>query len=90
MSNYISFNFDWELDGNDCIIKVVDFIHVKPHRGSPLTCDSDLDYYGYTEYDTEVVNPDGSKPDWMTPELQKKAEDAVITHLEHESDVFGD
>lgn len=51
--------FDWEVeteDGDliDVTIVVDHFHHQPPHRGSAHTCDSDADYYGYTECDWHV------------------------------------
>jgi hypothetical protein len=37
-------------------VEVTHFDHHPPHRGSPHTCDSSDDYYGYTDIDWKFVD----------------------------------
>ena len=55
MSDYIvsigndEMDFDLGID--------IGYYHCQPpHKGSPHTCDSDMDYYGYTDLDYSIVS----------------------------------
>ena len=58
--------------GIPCIAKVTHFYRQAPWRGSAHTCDSDLDYYGYTEREFEILDRRGRPAPW----LERKATDA--------------
>lgn len=58
--------------GIPCIAKVTHFYRQAPWRGSAHTCDSDLDYYGYTECEFEILDRRGRPAPW----LERKATDA--------------
>ena len=47
------------VSGIPCIAKVTHFFRQAPHRGSAHTCDSDLDYYGYTECEFDIMYTEG-------------------------------
>ena len=57
--------------GIPCIARVTHFFQQAPHRGSPHTCDSDLDYYGYAECEFDILDRRGRPAPW----LERKATD---------------
>ncbi len=57
--------------GIPCIARVTHFYRQAPWRGSAHTCDSDLDYYGYTECEFDILDRRGRPAPW----LERKATD---------------
>lgn len=55
---YTTYDYSFELDDQwvDLELEVLDFAHVEPHKGSPHTCDSDMDYYGYTDISWDIFS----------------------------------
>jgi hypothetical protein len=56
MSNSYQYEVEISIGGDPIRIGVISFEHVPPYRGSAMNCDSDWDYYGYTEVEWEVIN----------------------------------
>ena len=55
--------------GIPCLINVT-YLHIqKPWRGSPHTCDSDLDFYGYEEVEFEVCDQRGRYAEWLEKKM---------------------
>ena len=48
--------------GIPCIARVTHYFRQAPHRGGAHTCDSDLDYYGYTECEFDILDRRGRPP----------------------------
>lgn len=59
--------------GIPCLIGVASFTKVPPWRGSPWTCPSDWDYYGYTDMEWEVLDRRGRRADWLARKLNARA-----------------
>lgn len=66
--------------GIPCIARVTHFHLQRPHRGSPHTCHSDLDYYGYTECEFQILDRRGRPAPW----LERKLTDAEVARIEEE------
>lgn len=71
--------FEHRIAGIPCVIGVTYFHHQPPWRGSAHTCDSDWDYYGYTEMDFDVLDRRGRKAEW----LERKMTDDDRTEIEN-------
>lgn len=73
--------------GIPCIAKVTHYFCKPPHRGSPHTCDSDLDFYGYSEIEFEVLDQRGRPAPWLAKKLTsqdaQRIEQEIIEQLEH-------
>lgn len=71
------------LSGIPCQIAVTDFRSVRPWRGSPQTCPSAADYYGYTEYDYTILDRKGYPAPWLSrkinSEIEAKIHEAVVS-----------
>lgn len=66
--------------GIPCIARVTHYFRQAPHRGGAHTCDSDLDYYGYTECEFDILDRRGRPAPW----LERKATDADCERIEQE------
>ena len=66
--------------GIPCIAEVTHYFRQPPHRGSAHTCDSDQDYYGYTECEFDILDRRGRPAPW----LERKATDADRESIEQE------
>lgn len=70
-----------KLAGIPCLIEVTNYVRVAPWKGSAQTCDSSDDYYGYTEYEYNILDRRGRKAPWLerkiTPEEKAKIEQAI-------------
>lgn len=60
--------------GIPCQIHAFDIRHQKPFNGPAHLCDSDLDFYGYFEFDFEVLDRRGRKADWLAKKLTRNDE----------------
>lgn len=66
--------------GIPCIARVTHYFRQAPHRGGAHTCDSDLDYYGYTECEFDILDRRGRPAPW----LERKATDEDRQRIEQE------
>jgi hypothetical protein len=66
--------------GIPCILAVSYFHCQPPWRGSAHTCDGDMDYYGYTELEYDVLDRRGHLAEW----LAKKIDDDLEVELRNE------
>ena len=73
--------FDTRIAGIPCQIGVTYFHYQPPWRGSAQTCDSDWDYYGYTELEYDVLDRRGRPATW----LEKKIDDEIRTEIQLEA-----
>lgn len=67
-SSYID-TIPFAIKGIPCLIGVVDYFSQPHHKGSPMTCWSDLDYYGYEEIDYVILDRKGYKADWLAKKI---------------------
>lgn len=70
--------------GIPCLIGVSYHHCTPPWRGSPLSCDSDSDYYGYTESDWRILDSRGRIAEW----LERKLKDEDRRRIEAEIDEY--
>lgn len=59
----------YRIQGIPCLIGVIHFYYQKPFRGSPHHCDSDWDYYGYTEVEYDILDRKGYYAKWLLNKL---------------------
>ena len=52
-----------------CLLDVTTFKQVKPWKGSPSTCPSDIDYYGYLEIEYDVLDRKGYPAPWLASKV---------------------
>ena len=75
----------YRVHGIPCTIGVLEYRVQAPHRGSPHTCDSDWDYYGYTECEYLVLDRKGYDAKWLARKLteadDKAIEAAIAQHF---------
>lgn len=70
--------FDHRIKGIPCQIEVTYFHHQPPFMGSPHQCDSDHDYYGYTELEYNVLDSKGYKAgDWLENKIDDEEKAAI-------------
>lgn len=66
-NNYIAV-IDTHIQGIPCKVGLTYFEEQKPYQGSLYSCPSDIDWYGYVDFDYDVLDQKGHKDD----ELYKK------------------
>jgi len=68
--------------GIPCILAVHYFHHQPPWRGSAHTCDSDMDFYGYTEIEYDVLDRRGHLSEWLAKKIDPDLEIELRNELE--------
>jgi hypothetical protein len=68
------------VSGIPCIARVTHYFCEAPHRGSAHTCNSDVDYRGYTECEFDILDRRGRPAFW----LERKASDEDRQRIEQE------
>jgi len=67
-----------------CQIGVLTFDVIPPWRGNIMDCDSDVDYYGYTDFEFDLLDEDGAVLDGAYEKLSQREidglEDEVLEH----------
>ncbi len=76
--------FQTQVSGIPCICNVVDYISVPAWKGSAYTCPSSDDYYGYTEFDFELLDRKGYKANWLEKKLKPEDKDRLLEELQLE------
>jgi hypothetical protein len=74
--------FDSRIAGIPCTIRVTHMFVQPPHRGSPHTCDSDMDFYGYTECEFDVLDRKGYPADWLAKKMTDEDERRITREAE--------
>ena len=74
------YEHETRINGIPCILGVTYFHHQPPWRGCAHTCDSDMDYYGCTELEYDVLDCQGHRAEW----LAKKIDDELEMELRNE------
>lgn len=69
-----------KIQGIPCLAEVTTFINVKPWRGSPHTCPSSDDYYGYTEIEYDILDRKGYRAKW----LERKITDRDVERIKED------
>lgn len=73
-------------------VGILSFNKVPAFRGNSMVCFSDLDYYGYTEAEFEILDRKGRKAEWlerkMTEHDYDKAEAEVVDYMENKYDPY--
>lgn len=71
--------------GIPCLLKVTSYIKVSPWRGSPSTCPSSDDYYGYEETEWVLCDRKGYPAKWLEKKLTKldhdRAEEEISSYF---------
>lgn len=83
--------FHSQVAGIPCLIGIESYHKVAPWKGSPQSCPSDMDFYGYEENVWEVLDRKGYAAPW----LNKKLKTADVQRIEVEvseylSDLYRD
>ena len=58
--------------GIPCTARIDRSICVEPWRGSPMTCPSADDYYGYRELEFTICDRNGREADWISCKMSDK------------------
>lgn len=70
--------FESRIAGIPCQIEVKSLEVHRPYRGSAHTCDSDTEYYGYTDCEFEILDRRGRKAEWLARKMTGKDEQRII------------
>jgi hypothetical protein len=78
------------VSGIPCLIGVEHYQCTPPHRGSPYSCDSDWDYYGYTECDWRILDRRGRPASWLEQKLthqdRERIKEEINAHFDEEKE----
>ena len=75
-NNFLA-TIDASIAGIPCQIGVTHFHVQPPHRGGAHTCESDWDFYGYTEIDFQVLDRKGYPADWLAKKMTDRDNDRI-------------
>jgi hypothetical protein len=68
--------------GDDEVSVVITHFHYQPpHKGSAHTCDSDVDFYGYTECEFTVLDASGDEIKEISDEDKERIEQEITEHM---------
>lgn len=84
------YSFDSRIAGIPCIIGITHYHHQPRFIGSPILCDSDMDYYGYTEVEWSVLDSRGRHAPWLERKLTddqcKAINSQAIKHMSNNNE----
>jgi hypothetical protein len=63
--------------GIPCTIGVLEYDEVAPYAGSVYNCNSDSDYYGYTDLSYDILDRKGYPAAWLERKMTRKDEERV-------------
>ena len=72
-----------KIQGIPCLVEVTTFVFVKPWKGSPHTCPSSDDYYGYTEIEYDVLDRKGYRANWLERKMTAKDVERVKEDIQN-------
>ena len=75
-TNFIA-EVSFRLHGIPCIIGVESCFEQAPHKGSAYTCDSDWDYYGYSDIAWQILDRKGYSAAWLERKLTENDRAAI-------------
>ena len=65
-------DFETIVCGIPCGVVIDSFIDIPSYKGSPHNCDSDLDYYGYTDIEWHLIDRKGYMASWLERKMDKR------------------
>lgn len=69
---------------DEVTIVVTHFHHQPPHKGGAHTCDSDVDFHGYTECEFTVLNSDGDEVKEISDEDKERIEEEIAEYMKED------
>ena len=69
--------FEHRVAGIPCQIGVTHFFRQAPWKGSAHTAPSDMDYYGYTEMEYDILDRRGRPAAWLESKMTDADHDSV-------------
>jgi hypothetical protein len=67
-----------EIDGIPCLIAVKSYYK----QDADSKADSDWDYYGYSEWDGDILDEDGEKADWICEKITSQEQDKIDSKVD--------
>lgn len=80
MANKYTPDFITDIDGIPCGVVVTNYHYEPPYRGNDAP--SDLDFYGYYEFEYFIVDSKGYKADWLEAKLTDMDYDRLLKEYE--------
>lgn len=74
-------DLETRIAGIPCGIVVDSFFEQPQHKGSPLTCNSDWDFYGYVDVEWHVVDRRGYLAAWLQSKMTQDDADRIKKKL---------
>lgn len=65
------------ISGIPCKIGILTYIKVPPWKGSAMSAPSDLDYYGYTDLEYDILDRKGYPAPWLEKKLSESGRDIL-------------
>lgn len=89
--NYIA-EIEHRVAGIPCLIGVIDYSEVKGSYNR--NADSDMDYYGYTDCEWEILDRKGYRAKWLDKKLSQVEEDqisaAIAKYFDQQAETYDD
>lgn len=76
-----SIDLTTSISGIPCSIHIDTFIVVKPWKGSPQTCPSADDFYGYTDIEFTILDRNGYNAPWLSNKLTQSDQDRIESEI---------
>jgi len=76
-----SIDFESRISGIPCGIHIDTFLIVPPFKGPAALCDSDLDYYGYSDIEYTVLDRKGYPAPWLESKLTSLDDERIAEEI---------
>ena len=73
---------EFRIKGIPCIIAVSYFHRQHPSGGCARSCDNDMDYYGYTEIEYDVLDRRGHTANWLANKIDDDTDREIKNQIE--------
>lgn len=72
----------FKIQGIPCLLGVKSIVEQKPFKGHPRFCESDMDYWGWSEVEYDILDRTGYKAEWLARKQysEEAAKQAILNY----------